>query len=69
MLSTFVTILILLVSGYFIFKYANKVWQKVDVEEKLEDVKITHEKYETVKNVDTKKFKKEQKEINKILDS
>lgn len=68
MFSSFVTIVLIAIGGYFIFKYAYKAWQESDVDDKLEDVQVTHEQYEKVKDVDTKEFKKEQKKVNKILE-
>ena len=61
MFSSFITIVLIAVGGYFIIKYAYKAWQEADVDDKLEDVQTTHEQYEKVKDVDTKEFKKEQK--------
>ena len=68
MFSSFIVLVLIAVSGYFIFKYAYKAWHEADVDDKLEDVQVTHEQYEKVKDVDTKEFKKEQKKVNKILD-
>ena len=68
MFSSFIVLVLIAVSRYFIFKYAYKAWHEADVDDKVEDVQVTHEQYEKVKYVDTTEFKKAQKKVNKILD-
>ena len=58
----------LIVGVYFVYKYARTAWNKVELEDKLKKADLVHNQYNQIKEIDTKRLEKEQKEVDKFLD-
>lgn len=60
---------VIAVGGYFIYKYVYNGLHKLEVEEKIEDIKLTQKAHElTEENKEAKKaYGKQQKDIEKFI--
>ena len=58
-----------LIAAWFIFKIARKKWHDVEADEVKCRVEETEDVYKSVKDVNTKKFKKQHDKVEKIKEA
>ena len=64
----FLAFFVVIAAILYTAKYLHKRLGEIEVEEKLEDIESTHDKYEKIKDINKSEFKKEKKEVDKALD-
>lgn len=53
---------------YYGYKALRKAWKRADMDDALDDVKLTSEEAKRAQVVDLGEHKKNKKEVNKVLD-